>query len=61
MTKHTTDCREFTLAAIQASPFYLDREASADKACRLIQEAGQKGATLAAFGETWLPGYPWPQ
>jgi predicted amidohydrolase len=52
------DYPEFTLAAIQAAPVYFDREASTEKACQLIGEAAQKGATFAAFGETWLPGYP---
>jgi nitrilase len=49
---------EFTLGAAQAAPVYFDREASTDKACDLIREAGKMNVDLLAFGETWLPGYP---
>ena len=49
---------QFRLAAVQAEPIYFDRDGSTDKACHLIGEAGKQGATLACFGESWLPGNP---
>jgi aliphatic nitrilase len=45
----------YLLGDIQTAPVYLIREASTEKACQLIEEAGRKGADIAAFSETWLP------
>lgn len=50
------------VAAVQASSVFLDREATIEKCCQLIKEAGSKGAELIVFPETFIPAYPfWPK
>jgi nitrilase len=48
----------YKIAAVQAAPVYLDLDATIDKACGLIEEAASNGATLIAFPEAFVPGYP---
>jgi len=48
----------FKIAAIQASPVFLDLDATIEKACGLIEEAADNGARLAVFPEAFVPAYP---
>jgi nitrilase len=46
------------IAAVQAAPVYLDRDATIAKACDLITTAGGEGAQLIVFPEAFIPTYP---
>ena len=45
--------------AVQASPVFLDTEATVDKVCRLIREAAAGGASLVVFPEVFVSAYPY--
>jgi nitrilase len=47
-----------TIAAVQASPVFLDREATIEKVGVLTKEAAANGAALVVFPETFVPTYP---
>lgn len=55
---HRPDRISFKVAAVQATPVFLDREATVEKACHLIAQAGESGARIVVFPEAFIPTYP---
>lgn len=52
---------KLTVSIAQASPVFLDKNKTIKKAIGLIHEAGQKGADLIVFPESFIPAFPYWQ
>ena len=46
------------VAVAQASPVFMDKDKTIEKACTFIKEASDNGAELIAFPEAFIPTYP---
>ncbi|MDC9812617.1 MULTISPECIES: carbon-nitrogen hydrolase family protein [Rhizobium] len=52
------DRSNFKAAAAHVAPVYLDARATVEKAASIIGEAARSGASLVAFPESFIPGFP---
>lgn len=50
--------RKVNVAVVQAAPVLFDKSASIEKACQLIEEAGNKGSKIVLLPEAFIPAYP---
>ena len=50
--------KKIKIAAVQAAPVFMDREATTEKVCRLIREAGKNSADVIGFPEGFIPSFP---
>ena len=49
----------YLTAAVQATPVFLDTDATVTKACALIADSATAGARLIVFPEAFVAGYPY--
>lgn len=55
----TIRSRKVTVAAVQAAPVLpMNKKATTEKACALIESAGRQGAQLIVFPECFIPMFP---
>lgn len=57
--KFTNKTSKLRIAAVQASPVFMNKEETVQKMLKLMEEAHSNGADVCIFGETFLPGYCW--
>jgi nitrilase len=50
--------QQLRVGVVQAAPAFLDREATTDRACALIDEAGRRGVDVLGFPEGFIPTHP---
>jgi nitrilase len=58
MSKTTADPNLLTLALAQIAPCWLDRARTLQKVEAWVERAAAEGCHLVAFGEAFVPGYP---
>lgn len=49
---------KFKVAAMHASPVFLNTQKTVEKACSLIEEAANNGANIVVFPEAFIPCFP---
>lgn len=49
---------KYEAAISQVEPICFDLQGSVKRTIELIEEAAANGASLVAFSELWIPGYP---
>ncbi|TQV88983.1 carbon-nitrogen hydrolase family protein [Aliikangiella coralliicola] len=50
--------QKIKVALAQIAPVWFNREATLDKVNQFVQDAANEGCKLIAFGEAFVPGYP---